>query len=300
MPFLIVVAVRVLGGAAFARYVALSPGSGQPGYPALGKAALEQLRRTDLTDEQLSTTLSDLTGYDLVVATYEGAFELRKLQLMFSHQDQAVATDDQRVITIHFIKLAAGVPTDAWVQADFDAIMTAINTFWTAIRSHYTNEVVLDRAKFYKDGPGIEPPQIPVFDQELNVAGTNVGDCMPPQTAVSVTEKAGSKLHWGRFYLPAPAVTTSNTYGRIGTVFQTAVADAADALYESFITANVPAVVYRRELPEREKVSGAVLPARDATAWTVTDIQVDDVWDVIRSRRWKYPLTRIQRAIAGA
>jgi hypothetical protein len=32
----------------------------------------------------------------------------------------------------------------------------------------------------------------------------------------------------------------------------------------------------------------------------VTSIQVDDIFDVIRSRRWKTPLLKTQRDVAGA
>jgi hypothetical protein len=32
----------------------------------------------------------------------------------------------------------------------------------------------------------------------------------------------------------------------------------------------------------------------------VKQIQVDDLFDVIRSRRWQTPLLRVQRDIAGA
>jgi hypothetical protein len=68
-------------------------------------------------------------------------------------------------------------------------------------------------------------------------------------------------------------------------------------MYQAFKTANVPAVVYRPDLPVREKKNGVELPARDASAWTVDKIQVDDVFDVIRSRRWKNPTLRLQREI---
>jgi hypothetical protein len=39
------------------------------------------------------------------------------------------------------------------------------------------------------------------------------------------------------------------------------------------------------------------LPARSATAWTVEKVQVDDVYDVVRRRRFKYPTLRVQRDI---
>jgi hypothetical protein len=139
---------------------------------------------------------------------------------------------------------------------------------------------------------------VPVYDVEKDVAGTGSGSMLPPQVAISVTEKAGSKLHWGRFYLPNPIVGASGTYGRLETTYATAIANATDTMYEALKTAALHPVVYRRPLPVRTKVNGVELPARPGTAWSVTDIQIDDVFDVIRSRRWKYPALRTQRAIA--
>jgi len=83
----------------------------------------------------------------------------------------------------------------------------------------------------------------------------------------------------------------------------TAVADATDTLYEGCRGVSLPIVVYRKHLEAGREHSGATeLPDRPANAQTVDQIQVDDVFDVIRSRRWENPTLRIQRTvgIAGA
>jgi hypothetical protein len=73
-------------------------------------------------------------------------------------------------------------------------------------------------------------------------------------------------------------------------LFQADVADNADTMYESFVTNNTPAVVY----------SAATATRPTARALGVGMVQVDDLFDVIRSRRWNEPLLRLQRAIAGS
>lgn len=88
-----------------------------------------------------------------------------------------------------------------------------------------------------------------------------------------------------------------NSYSRIDTPEMTTIADATDVLYTTLKTAALEPVVYRAALPERETRAGATLPARAATAWTVEKIQIDDVFDVIRRRRYKYPTLRVQRDI---
>lgn len=264
------------------------------------------MRDPSESDAALSTAVSEAVDTVAEVATYNEPFELRKVQLQISSNDQLVAQDDMRVITFHLVKLSGGSPTADWVAGDFTAANTAFVAFWNAMLTYYKGHTALKKISYYKAGPDVSPPQPPVFSSDHNIIGTSGGvDSCPPQVAVTVTEKAGTKPHWGRFYMPAPMSTTLTEYGRIDSVFQTALANAADTLYESLKAAGLPVVVYRPALPLRqtaaEKRAGTTpgsLPARDASAWTVDELQVDDVFDVIRSRRWKNPTLRLLRAIA--
>lgn len=250
------------------------------------------------SDEDLSTLLTTTRGTLTEVATYNDPFELRKVHMIFEALDAAIGGDDSRICTFHLAKVAGGVVDPDWDGTDFTALDARFVTFWNAISGIYGSTVKFDRLKVYKAGPAIVPPQVPVYDADKDLAGISTDAQMPPQVAISVTEQAGSKLNWGRFFLPAPGVTASDTYGRWDGSLLTTIANAVDVLYEGLKTDGLHPVVYREELPEREKKNGAVLPARAATAWDVEQIQVDDVADVIRSRRWKQPLLRVQRAIA--
>jgi hypothetical protein len=238
------------------------------------------------------------------VATYNAPFELRKVQFIWSLSDAAVAGEDSRVATFHLAKLSGGSVTDAWVAGDFTAMDSAFSAWWTTLKTNFHANLTWDRIKVYKDGPAIEPPQVPVYDADKAVAGTSGGSQTPPQVAVSVTEIAGAKRFWGRFYLPNPTIAAFTTYGRYSSAFQTAVADASDTLYTALRAANLSPVVYRPPLPARFTKAairtGAEdpdLPARTGSAWDVEKVQVDDVPDVIRRRRFKYPTLRVQRDI---
>jgi len=244
-------------------------------------------------------------GYSANVATVTGTFEVRHVNISTSMTDAVTAGDDLRVFGIDLLKGAFGTPTDAWVQADFDAAVAAIDAFWGSIKDRYHAYTNLKKIAFYKRGPAIVPPQPPVYQVDRAVAGTSAVNPLPPQAAITVTEMAGAKPHWGRFYLPSPASDSVNIYGRISSAVATDIADAADVMYEAFKTAGIPAVVYRPALGVRqtaaEKRAGTTpgsLAARTASAWTVDKLQVDDVYDVIRSRRWKNPTTRLQRELA--
>jgi len=271
----------------------------------IGQSWLDRLSMSQESDEALSVALSDSLGYSAAVTTFSGSFEVRRAQVSFLMTSASGIDEDVRVCTFHQIKLASGSPIDTWVAGDFSGTVTAITTFWDAIKAYFPDKLVLDSIKFYREGPGIEPPQPPVYVQAaLASAGGSGFPSLPPQCAISVTEKAGTKLHWGRFYLPAiahtlsPSTQTMTNWGRPTSAMLNVFANAADTLYEGRKAANLPFVVYRRPLPARTKKNNAPLAARSASAWTVDDLQIDDVFDVIRTRRFDAPTLRVQRAIA--
>lgn len=271
--------------------------SGQPSFGDLAEWFYHRLRDETDPDATIEAEMSEMAGRVVSVATYSDPFELRKVQMIWSVADAAVSQEDARVCTFHLIKAPGGVASSDWVAADFTAMMSALDYFWTALAPLYPQEVMWDRVKVYRDGPAIVPPQVPVFDQDKNVSGTDGANPLPPQVAISVTEIAGVKRHWGRFYLPNATVSILTGYGRMSGTAQTTIATAVDALYTAWVAAGLVPVVYRKALPERETKSGATLPARAASAWSVEKVQVDDVLDVIRRRRFKYPTLRVQRDI---
>lgn len=271
----------------------------------------EWLSDPERSDAELSEALSEINGYSVVVATFTGDFEVRRIQVEWSVIGATVLDEDIRVCTFHAIKVAGGVPSADWVQADFDGCVTRFQTWWDAIKDWYNNGIQLSGIKFYKDGPNIAPPQPPVFDATFTpVAGTSSGVHLPPQVALSVTERVGQKKNWGRFYLPNFAVTggpsglpTCTLQGRPATALITEVIDATDVMYEGAVAAGVPFVVYHPLLeanrPTGNPPAPSTLPERPANAAMVDTLQVDDVYDVIRRRRWENPQLRELRGIAG-
>jgi hypothetical protein len=272
--------------------------AGAPGPVFLSKVAYDRLTTSEESDADLSNALSTSMGYTVTVATYSGSFELRKVQCAFTQVDSAAPSDDLRIFTLHLIKLSGGAPSADWLAADFTNLAAAIDAWWLAVKVSYPGGTTFKSIKAYKAGPNVVAPQPPVYSADRAAIGTSGGAPMPPQVALTVTEKAGFKLNWGRFYMPAPSINNTTAYGRPTSASLTTFADATDTMYESLKTNNIPVVVYRAALPIRDKRNGVELAARAASAVTVDEIQIDDVYDVIRSRRWKYPTLRVQRLIA--
>lgn len=297
----------VLAGIGF-RVLKWSEGPGL----ATGDRNVERFRSRFEDPAESDSALTDLLtegGATLAeVATYSEPFELRKVHMQWTLNSGDVAGEDVRVCTFHLLKLSAGAPTADWVAADFTNVDAKFAAWWVALRAYFSSATGWSALKVYKAGPDIEPPQVPVFAEDFAPNfGTGAASQMPPQVAVTVTEKAGSKPHWGRFYLPAPAAlaTVLGATGRLHATFQNALADATDTLYQDLKAVGLVPVVYRPPLPVRqtaaERRAGTLpgsLPARAGSAWTVDDISVDNIFDVIRSRRYDRPTSRSDRAIA--
>jgi hypothetical protein len=243
------------------------------------------------------------------MATYTGNFEVQRFQLEWEPVGGTLVDEDVRVCTFHSIKLVGGAPSASWDPADFISLDNAFTTWWTAMKVWCPPSIKWSAIKAYRAGPNVLPPQIPTYESTKSVPGTSASvTSMPPQVALSVTEKAGGKKNWGRFYFPALSTGgagggVSTVDGRPATVVTTALADATDALYEAARIALVPFVIYHKKLeanrPTGSPPAPSSLPERPAEAVTVESIQVDDVFDIIRRRRWESVTLRTQRTISA-
>jgi hypothetical protein len=274
--------------------------SGQPSALQQGGFVAEALWRRfndpGEADEDLSVAASEQLGYSVAVTTFSGEFSCRKLQVAFSF-----GAEDVRVVTHHFLKVAGGVPSDAWVAADFVTVEDAYDVFFAAMKDTLPPAYVLAGLRWYKAGPNDVPPQEPVRVVERSVAGTSIFSSVPPQCAASVTEKTTSSRAWGRFYFPAPGANGAHYTGtgRFQPSYQTQLGNAADAMYESCLAAGITPVVYSVAKPVRPTAAGGQLPAIGARALSIDQLQVDDIPDVIRSRRHNTPLLRLLRAVGA-
>jgi hypothetical protein len=281
------VAVRV------AKY---ADGPGADDLTRVPKSLWDRLTDPGESDADLTDALSDSVGYTANVTTFSGSFSTRKLQVSVSY-----GTEDVRVNTHHFLKVASGSPVDTWVAADFVILEDAYDTFWAAMKDTLPPAYTLATLKWYKAGPADAPPQEPVRSVDRSVVGTSIYSSVPPQCCATVTEKTAAGNAWGRFYFPAPGANGAyyNGTGRFVSTYQTQLANAIDAWYETALAANLLPVVYSAAKPVRPTASGGTLAATVARALTIDQLQIDDIPDVIRSRRHNAPTLKLQRTVGA-
>lgn len=241
------------------------------------------------------------------VMIWTGDYELRKLTVSWSRTPSVGVVQDRDQCTFHFLNLTGGDPDDTWVDADFTTIESAFDTFWTSQAGKWSPEVKLAEYAWRKDGPAFRP-----FGEELSptvriVARSTPGanspaQILPPQCAMSVTEvtaahylvhgvgvpghapgtgRTQQRNRWGRFYLPALSVDAL-TDGRFLPSVCTAISNAVKTMYNTCVAADLIPVMYS--------------PTTGST-WSIDSVHVDDIVDVIRSRRYITPITRAPNAI---
>jgi hypothetical protein len=77
----------------------------------------------------------------------------------------------------------------------------------------------------------------------------------------------------------------------------TALLAAGVTFYNACRTASLIPVVFSIQKPERDKAGGGTLPAVGAVAYEVVSLQMDDLFDVIRSRRYASAVNKPRTAL---
>lgn len=257
--------------------------------------AAKLLRELDWLD------VSGLRDDGLRVVEFLPPFALREVTVKYTRNFPGKPPEDHAMWTLHLANITSGDPDSTWTTSDYTTAEGLLDAYWTSIKDRYPAfGPALAEYSWRADGPAFKPfgtslsPTLRVTPR--SVPGTSTGDAMlPPQVAISVTEVIPqtfvahdvegvgdqTRNRWGRFYLPAPG-STSLADGRIAAATLTDIADATKVLYDALNAAELLPVVYS---PTTGK------------AWSVEHIHVDDVWDVIRSRRYRNTLARTNRDI---
>lgn len=201
------------------------------------------------------------------------------------NRDGIRAGEDDAAITFHIRQVVEAAPDFLPVTDEGrDDFVNRLSTWWGAINGYVSGQAFMAESRFYDipDGgpfPNKDPRAWmgdPVKTHVWNSPGTSGNPPLPPQVAASVTLKTAHRKRWGRYYLPC---------------LTTAVLDGKGALLVGAADAMAAAT---HNLTSRSG-TGACLTVFSRLHWNHEDpqtIQVDDILDVIRRRRYSMPLFR--------
>lgn len=194
-------------------------------------------------------------------------------QNLFEMKDPAgsFGTRERGLFGIHWINTTGGALDTTWTTADYAAVESATQTFWTAVSSYSSTDFRLVEHRWYMFGPGVTKPNPPSRITTLAtpiVGASNV--VMPHQVSSTITLRTALRRHWGRIYIPTcgAALLTGGVYGG-GTM--TALSSAARTLFTAPGTSQGIAPVVWDRVHHR--------------AYGVTDLEIDNVPDIQRRRR---------------
>lgn len=227
-------------------------------------------------------------------------FELRKVIMKFTRAPSGGVVEDADYIGWNIGKVSGASFDSNWTPANYTSVEDALKTWWQAIRGNWRGFTIADSFRWYLAGPawqptgGPDPSNPPVRVTAYGFAGTSSGGpVMSPQTAITVTKIVSVRKRWGRIYLPGGMLTSvADNDGRIASATQTALLSAAVAFANTCRAAGLRPVVWSRGKDAYTTIKGNAIPAHPPTAYEITDLQVDNLFDVIRSRRYSTPTVR--------
>jgi hypothetical protein len=206
--------------------------------------------------------------------------EWRHVQCIFRDP----ADDDTRnicVTTFDIVNITGGAVDSTWTTGDYDTVEFFLDAICANWATHMQPRFRLVEKRYYRKtfNPLVIEKPFPPGGPPVHISttqhnGTATGN-MPPQVAVTSTDKTPYRRHWGRNYWPAPAGITCDATGRIGTSVVDAFALTLQDQYAGMMQAEFFPVV---PVTQVDKV-----PTRGLL--TLSEIQVDNVFDVQRRRR---------------
>lgn len=206
-----------------------------------------------------------------------GNIGVRRATLVFDRSTYSPADDD---MTMHFdfLNMTAGAADDTWTTGDYTTLEALLQSFWTSTKPYSDPKTKLREIRWHRAGAGVVPPNPAerVYILGTMDPGTGTAGAMVPQVACSITFRTAVRRSWGRTYLPYNGLQP-NTQGRLPSGTVDTIASAASTLYTAAAAADFFLVVSSVKL---------------SAALTVERIEVDDVLDIIRRRRWKHTVYR--------
>jgi hypothetical protein len=216
-------------------------------------------------------------------ASPAGGIGVRRATLLLDRLTVASPADDAALMHFDFLNITGGAPDDTWITSDYTTLEGLINTWWGTIKTYVPTWFKMSRILWHRVGPGIPLPNPAerILDISSPVAGA-ASSSLPPQAACAITFRTGVRHSWGRTYLPLGTGVSAGA-GRLSSAATDAIAAPNATLFSAALAADFHPVVVSNRLN---------------SALGIDQLEVDDVIDVIRRRRWKHTVYRKLTTVA--
>lgn len=202
--------------------------------------------------------------------------------------------------THHFIA------PDGWSSTNWGTVETALRDAYQAPgTTQRSNIVALRELRWYRGELDTEKfVTVHRISSGLSWAAGGSG-ALPGQVACTVTEVVEKRNSWGRFYLPTLGISACASTGRVVGTTLAGIAAAWQTAYNAIVATGMePVVKSSKQVPwDLYPLAGAMrlrigVPTSSVPAYLpITAVQVDDIFDVIRSRRHSPVSVRDRRSV---
>lgn len=214
-----------------------------------------------------------------------------QVALVFTRAVASTVHEDVALFTLHL----CGEPGvgENWAKLDATqaaAVETVLNAWWTTCKPKVSADWTLKEYQWRDFGAslpissrtGLSLPTPTWRITTVGVAATGVGTRLPDQVAATVTFKTSSRKHWGRIYMPGLITGDIGTQGKLtAATYVDVVAGAFDTMRTSLLALGL-------------STRPVIWSAKYRAVLEIIQTQMDDVPDVIRSRRAKFPTYKKQ------
>lgn len=214
-----------------------------------------------------------------------GVLQWQRVQSVWTRTTPAATNEDKAIVTMDLVNITGGALDVSWSAGDKAAAETDLDVFWNAVCVGLTDNHTMSEYRWYDmafrepavTGKPFAPTGPPSRITTKAIAGDLSTGRNIYQHAMTVTEKTAWPKHWGRIYIPGVSSDKLGTAGHYTAAWCDTVANAYRQLMldlnaqEHFLVVPVTRI-------DKVDVHSLI---------TVSAVQVDDVPDVIRSRRPK-------------
>ena len=226
-----------------------------------------------------------------------------RVHVRYARNSPAGTQEDLAEFKLDLLNITGGAIDTSWTSGDFAGCTTALDTFTTSLAGFMANNHTLKQYRYYAmgfdsadPGPGLRTgsghgpfldtgPPVQVVTKNT-VGAANIQ--RPYQVAATITLKTGWPKHWGRIYLPGPALGL-DAYGRWNAADAQNLANIAFDLQDDLAAQGFLVTVPVTQLGAVRTVPGS---GRFHALLGVNQVVVDDIPDVVRRRRPKTTLLR--------
>lgn len=212
-----------------------------------------------------------------------------RYQHVFTRSTPTGTSEDVAVVTMDIVNITGGAVDATWTTGDENTVATALTTFWASVMANCHTGLTWKELRRYEltfndmsNPKPFAPSGPPKRIWTPMTSGTGTGSPLPYQCAATITERTPWPKHWGRMYIPGVVQGKVDANGRWTSATVSSLANAYSTLATSLQSAGFFLIV---PVTQVDKV-----PTRGIL--NVTSVQVDDIPDVMTSRRARQPAIR--------